>query len=197
MIGNFNEAWLKDTIAGSIRSAIADVATAVAEAEAEGRHVRLSLASAQSKRFVACLGEALHQASRKAFQNEPNPIRSHYLDKSGLGGAQGPEFLWDIFIGQYDAAKSGKTSRLLRGIWAVESELHRAFHRDFDKLMVAHVEHRLFILPTGTRAVNHLLSQCHDAKVSCWIAEVDPLVKWRAEEDFMPWMKLQFVTAGG
>lgn len=183
-----DEAWLKETIAGSIRSAIADVA--------DGRHTLPSDASARSKRFVARLGEALHQAARKAFPYEPDPVRSHYLDKSGPGGAEDPGFLWDIFVGQYGSDETGTASALLRGLWAVECELERSVQRDSNKLIVAHVEHRLFIVPAGTRQASSLQSQCRVAKVSCWVAEVDPLDKWSAEEGYTPWVKVQLIAAG-
>lgn len=188
MTAPIDATWLRETIAAAITAAVADVAATP--------HTLPSDASARSKRFVTRLGAALDAATRKGFPYEPNPVQSHYLDKAGMGGAATPEFLWDIFVGQYGSDETGAAHALIRGHWAVESELDRDFQKDFNKLVVAHVDHRLFILPTGTRQVSGLQSQCRVAKVSCWIAEVDPLDKWSSGADCVPWVKVQFISAG-
>jgi hypothetical protein len=181
------EDQLKLWIERSIRDAIEGVAAAP--------HARLTEDSARSKLFLTKLGGQLEAAAAAASHGLAHLVRAFYLDKSGLGGGPNKEFLWDIFVGRYGTDEERSREVLTHGIWAVESELHRGYQVDFNKLVVANVEHRLFVLPSGRRQLSALQSQSEVANVACWFAEVSPLADWRTGPDFMPVVKLKHTAA--
>ena len=140
--------------------------------------------SAPAARFVGHLGDELLAIARAGVSYGAEMIRA------------GP--YWEIFIGRYGADHDGTVTALVGGLWAVECELHgtteREYQEKFNKLIVARVEQRLFVMPVGTSALSRLQTQVNVANVPVWIAEVTPLDDWRDSPDFSPRVKLRYFT---
>lgn len=164
------------------------VATAIGEAVQDvAKEGRATERSKLSKRFVPRLGQQLMDLDAKTKAD--SSLQGWFLDKSGLrepmGSGRG-EFLWDIFIAMTDGNGDG-TARIRKGVWAVESELSnsiRGLQRDFNKLVVARVENRLFVMPKLSnkgklcQLLDGFRAQCADQERWIWIALVPPLKNW-------------------
>lgn len=162
------EGHLREILERSIRGAIEDASASNA-------------ASTHPQRFLVRLGHELLESAKRA-----TPATAHLVRSNG-------EFFWDIFIGQFGTAEDGVGAVLTKGLWAVESVFLGGYQDELNKLIAANVEQRLFVLPGGTGLIGGLQRQCNVANVACWFAEVSRLEEWRADADFQPWVKLQYI----
>lgn len=145
----------------------------------------------RSKQFVESLADKL----RKHFNNHPEicVFSKHYTgnrDRFGLN-----ELLFDILVcdtDQCDSIRGAKLTYAKKAIWAIESEMAQDTRKalfDFNKLVLAHSDNKLFIGPQTTDDDAYLATLlpaacCCDGNV--FIALVSHPRRWKGPKRINP-----------
>ena len=173
-----------DGLSKDTAEAIATSARDVLKAERDGSATKELRKSNCSKHFVSCLAKRL----LAGFPRSSSSLIAWYLDKSenGVKSPAPGEFLWDIFVGENLAERGSRATILGAGLLAVEIELKNSvkkLQRDFDKLLVAKTNDRVFVMPQLSRkkekqVLDGFRMQSERTGSSCFVVMIPPLKKW-------------------